>query len=298
MKTALAQRTIPWSHIISPNGWGVVKPGHVVYFNPVQPLFQYRGMDLKQHAKTLSISVAAVVGLSQPPKDPSKAFTLYSAALDKVYYIVLSRASESMAPLGYLTHEIGVYCETSSGIQTVCDLSFLFGLNSALEAPEFAARTFRTLGVTCKAPEKEKQYTGTPVVKAKPEPACAKSQLMPLEREATWLAWVPGADKEMADPRWVWNMRKALDCLADPECLAALVKLVIDRSEKVRCYGAQLELWAPPPVSCNKAKKPEEIAEMIAKGEEEEGRFTEKARRALYVIGHWYPTQLITSAVR
>ena len=288
----MLSKKIPWSHIVSPNGWAVVKPGQVVYLNPAQPLPPHRSIELRVHNKTLSTSITLIVGLSQAPKDLSKTFTLYSAPLDKVYYIVLSRTNEAMAPLGYMSHEIAVYCETSSGTRTACDLSFLFNLAAPQETPEIAARVFRAMAVVCNNPDKEKPYVGTAVVKGKPGPACTVNQLMPPEREATWTAWVPGVDKEMAHPEWPWNMRKAFDCLADPECLAALMRLVFDRSEKARCYGAQLELWSPMPYNCGKVKA-EEVVKKVASGEGEEGRFTEKARRALYVVGHWLPPHLI-----
>lgn len=257
----MAARTIPWSHVVSPNGWAVVRPGEVVYLTPAIPLPQWRAMDMRLHRKTLSTAIVSV-RYAQQQLPRQKGFILHNPVLRRTYYIVMEPASESLAPLSYMAHSLTVYCETG-GARSACDLSLLYALASPMAMPDYAALIFRAMAV-----------------------AAGQGGYAAPQREATWVIWYPKTDSEMSEPDWLAKTRKPLDCLADPECHAALVRLIHDLSENSRCIGWRLGLWRPPPTSkCPGVEAtPEDIIKRF-----EEGGFTEIAKYALLFIGHWYP---------
>lgn len=258
----MAAKSIPWSHVVSPFGWAVVRPGETVYLSPAIPLPQWRAMDMRLHRKTLSTAIVAVK-YAQQPLPRGKTLTLHNPVLGRTYYLIMEPATESLTPLSYMAHTLTVYCETA-GMRSACDLSLLYALVSPMAMPDYAALIFRAMAVTG-------QYTAP-------------------QREATWLSWLPRIEREMGEEDWPTKTRKPLDCLADPECHAVLVKLIYDLSEKTRCLGWRLGLWRPSPANCPGTEtSPESIIRKF-----EEGGYTEMAKYALLFIGHWYPVHQFT----
>ena len=259
-------KTIPWSHVVGPNGWVVVRPGEVVFTHPAIQLPQWRAMDMRLHRKTLSTAIVAVEYPAQPPPK-QRAFVLHNPVLDRSYYIIMEPATESLAPLSFMAHKLVVYCETR-GMRSACDLSFLYALTSPMAAPDYAALIFRAMAVL-----KTSQGHSAP------------------QKEATWLSWRPQTEKEMSEGDWPMKARKPLDCLANAECHAALVRLIYDLSEQSRCVGWKLGLWRPAPINCPGAERssPEDIIRKF-----EEGQFTDVAKYALLFVGHWYPVHQFT----
>lgn len=278
-------QAIPWTHVASPNGWVVARPGQILFLSEAWALPQHRAMDIGQHAKTLSAGVTKIVYDRDELRSP---FTLYNPVLGRKYMLQLRRTKESLAPLSYMAHELVVACEDDSGREVPCDLSVLFALASPRYMPDHAAKLFRLFAVLAIPQGGDEEAPRNYVYKAP-------------EREATWAAWAPPElVKEAADPEtWKGLTRRPLDCLANPECLLALVTLVYDLSEESRCVGAKLGLWKNPPhsVKCP-GGEPEERevtlkdVERVAEGYEH-GCFTFAAQVALLFIGHWLPTHKV-----
>lgn len=262
-------KTIPWAHVVSPNGWVKIEEGQTLFLADPLPVSPFRGIDTGDHNKTLTTAVVAIHYPNEKERVKmmtGRNMTLRSLLINRTYTVKLVKASESLSPLSYLAHTLYVYCETD-GKPSPCDLSVLYALSWPRDMPEYAARVFRDLAVL-------RVKTGSGDVYKAPE------------REPTWTVWFKQTEKLMAKSSWAENLRQAIDCLADPGCLKALVETVFDLSPRTRCEAYKYGLWKVRPAAC--APADETLNKLV--NDFEPGGYTLLAAHALLIIGHWAPS--------